>query len=62
MKMETKQYIFAVMPILVMAFFVISLTLLCDNKWIVAIVQIPAWIALVWWLYMAKENYELICQ
>lgn len=57
---NVKQYVFAVMPILITAFFIISLTLICEKRWLIALIQIPAWIALVWWLYMAKETYELI--
>jgi hypothetical protein len=55
-----KQYVFAVMPVLITAFFVISLTLICETRWLIALIQIPAWIALIWWLYMAKQMYELI--
>ena len=62
MSKELKNYIFAVMPIIVMAFFVIVVTLISPNKWLTAAIQIPAWIALVWWLYMAKENYELMLE
>ena len=62
MEKEVKNYIFAVMPILVTAFFVITLTLICEIRWLIALVQLPAWIALVWWLYMAKENYELLVE
>ena len=60
MEKELKDYIFAVMPIIVTAFFVIVVTLISPNKWLTAVLQIPAWIALIWWLYMAKENYELM--
>ena len=60
MKKEYKDYIFAVMPIIVTAFFVIVVTLISPNKWLTAALQIPAWAALIWWLYMAKENYELM--
>ena len=60
MKKEIKDYIFAVMPIIVTAFFIIVVTLISPNKWLTAALQIPAWFALVWWLYMAKENYELM--
>ena len=62
MEKEVKNYIFAVMPILVTAFFVITLTLICEVRWLIALVQLPAWVALVWWLYMAKENYELLVE
>lgn len=55
-----KQYLFAVMPILITAFFIISLTLICEDRLIIALIQLPAWLSLVWWLYMAKDNYELM--
>jgi len=54
-----KLYIFTVMPVLITAFFVISLTLICEIRWLIALIQIPAWAALVWWLYMAREALGL---
>jgi len=58
MKGDIKEYIFTVMPVLVTAFFVISLTLICETRWLIALIQLPAWIALVWWLYMAQSEWD----
>ena len=53
---DFKKYLFQVMPILISAFTILSITLISNHKWLTALVQIPIWIALIWWLY-AKENF-----
>lgn len=51
-----KKYLVQVMPILISAFTIVALTMISNNKWLTAGVQIPIWLALIWWFY-AKENF-----
>lgn len=54
---DTEIFIFTALPIIIAAFFTIALTLICDSRWITALVQVPVWIALVWWVYALRSYY-----
>ena len=51
-----KIYLVQVMPILISAFTIVAITMISPNKWLTAGIQIPIWLALIWWFY-AKENF-----
>ena len=55
---EVKKFLFTVMPILISAFTILSITLICNHKWLTALIQIPVWLALIWWLYMKEEFFD----
>lgn len=55
---DLRRYFFDICPILVTAFFIITLTLICSTRWLIALVQLPAWGLLIWWLF-AKEEYYM---
>ena len=52
-----KKFIFDVMPILVAMFCIVTVTLLSPLRWVTAIIQMPVWIGLIWWLYVKEEYY-----
>ena len=60
MKEDTKTFIFTALPVIIAAFFTIAVTLISENKWITALVQIPAWLALIWWVYALRNYYVLL--
>ena len=55
MKDDTREFILYVMPVIIMAFLIIAITLICDNKWITALVQIPAWAGLILWMWIRHK-------
>ena len=59
MKDDTKEFILYVMPIVIMAFLIIAITLICNNKWITALVQIPAWAGIVLWIWIRYKWFEV---
>lgn len=58
MKDDTRIFLFTAMPVIIACFFTVSLTLICEVRWITALVQIPVWGALVWWVYALKNYYN----
>ena len=60
MNEDTRNFIFTALPIMIACFFTIAITLICDNKWITALVQIPVWGALVWWVYALRSYFDLL--
>lgn len=48
------------LPIVLAGFLIICLTLICPWRWVTALVQIPVWVALVWWQYAIREYYNLL--
>lgn len=57
-KAKIIEFIYMTLPVMITWFFVIVLTAICENRLIIILVQLPAWIALLWWLYMTKEIYN----
>ena len=60
MNEETRTFLFTALPVMIAAFFTIALTLICPTRWITALVQIPVWGALIWWVYALKNYYDLL--
>ena len=60
MKDDTRIFLFTALPVMIACFFTIALTLICEVRWITALVQIPVWGALVWWVYALKNYYDLL--
>ena len=60
MNAETRQFIFTALPVMIACFFTIALTLICPWRWVTALVQIPVWGALIWWVYALKNYYDLL--
>lgn len=54
------QFLFTAMPVIIAAFFTVSLTLICPWKWVTALVQIPVWVALIWWTYALRNYYNML--
>ncbi len=52
-----KKFIFDVMPILVAMFCIVTVTLLSPLKWVTALIQLPVWFGLIWWLYVKEEYF-----
>lgn len=57
---ETRTFLFTALPVMIAAFFTIALTLICEARWVTALVQIPVWGALIWWVYALKNYYDLL--
>ena len=57
-KKKLVEFIYMTLPVMITCFFVVVLTAICENRWLVIIIQLPAWFALLWWLYMTKEIYN----
>lgn len=57
---KSRQFIFVAMPVFIVAFFVLALTIICPWRWVTALVQIPAWGALIYWQYICRDYYELL--
>ena len=60
MNEDLRTFLFTALPVMIAAFFTIALTLICETRWITALVQIPVWGALVWWVYALKNYFNLI--
>jgi len=60
MNEDLRTFLFTALPVMIAAFFTIALTLICETRWITALVQIPVWGALVWWVYALKNYFGLI--
>ena len=52
------EFIYMTLPVMITCFFVIVITAICEQRWLIILVQLPAWVALLWWLYMTKEIYN----
>lgn len=57
-KRKLIEFIYMTLPVMITCFFVIVITAICEQRWLIILVQLPAWIALLWWLYMTKEIYN----
>lgn len=60
MNEDTKTFIFSALPVVIAAFFTIAITLICDSKWITALVQVPVWLAIIWWVYALRDYYNIL--
>ena len=60
MNEDTKTFIFSALPVVIAAFFTIAITLICDSKWITALVQVPVWLAIIWWVYALRGYYNIL--
>ena len=57
-KRKIIEFIYMTLPVMITCFFIVVLTAICEQRWLIILVQLPAWIALLWWLYMTKEIYN----
>lgn len=57
-KAKIIEFLYMTLPVMITCFFVIVLTAICNIRWLIILVQLPAWAALLWWLYMTKEIYN----
>lgn len=57
-KAKIIEFLYMTLPVMITCFFVIVITAICEQRWLIIVVQLPAWIALLWWLYMTKEIYN----
>ena len=55
---DLRTFLFTAMPVMIACFFTIALTLICTTRWVTALVQIPVWGALLWWVYALKNYYS----
>lgn len=52
------EFVYMTLPVMITCFFVVVLTAICEQRWLIIVLQLPAWIVLLWWLYMTKEIYN----
>ena len=57
-KAKIIEFLYMTLPVTITCFFVIVLTAICTSRWLTIVIQLPAWVALLWWLYMTKEIYN----
>ena len=55
---DSREFILYAMPVMVIAFLIISITLISDSKWITALVQIPAWAGLILWMWIRHKWFD----
>lgn len=55
-----KEVVFTMLPALIGCFFSIVVTLVCDQRWLAALLQLPVWGAVVWWIYALRNYYKII--
>lgn len=58
MKDDTREFILYVMPVIIMAFLIIAITVISESKWITASIQIPAWLGLILWIWIRYKWFE----
>jgi hypothetical protein len=58
MRYDIERFILAVMPLILAAFCILAISIICENRWVLVLLQIPVWVAVIWWMWMdARERY-----
>ena len=55
---DSREFILYAMPVVIIAFLIIAITLISNSKWITALVQVPAWAGLVLWMWIRHKWFE----
>ena len=56
MRYDIERFLLAVMPLIIAMFCVTVISLLCDNRWIQVLLEIPVWASLTWWMWMNSRG------
>lgn len=58
MRYDIERFILAVMPLIFAAFCIFTMSIICENRWVLVFLQIPVWAAVIWWMWMdTRERY-----
>lgn len=47
-------YILQMVPLFIACFSIICITLLCPQRWLIVLLELPIWIVLFWWWHMQE--------
>lgn len=56
MRYDVERFILSVMPVLMAAFCILVISLFCPDKWIQILMEIPVWIAVIWWMWIESRD------
>lgn len=51
---KTEGYILQMVPLFIACFSMICITLLCPQRWLIVLLELPIWIVLFWWWHMQE--------
>ncbi len=51
---KTEGYILQMVPLFIACFSIICITLLCPQRWLIVLLELPIWIVLFWWWHMQE--------